>query len=122
MAEAESAQRGFLLSENKAYLAPYEQARLRTEPLLQQLLTFPGVERQSALKQADKLIHQKFEELEETIQLTKNGQKEKAMRIFESGEGLAYTTEIHAILGDGKRTKRSLKRNRSSLWKPCNRR
>ncbi len=98
LAEAESAQRGFLLAEDKAYLAPYENARKRSGPLLEQLLAYPGPERQAEFRRIEGLIQKKFTELDQTIQLTRLGQTEQAMRIFESGTGFAYMLDIHQSL------------------------
>jgi PAS domain S-box-containing protein len=94
LAEAESGQRGFLLSEDSVYLKPYEAAHLRIDPLVQQLKEFDGSDRKATLQQVEELIRRKFLEMEKTLDLARAGQKSEAMKVFTDGSGRLYMMEI----------------------------
>jgi PAS domain S-box-containing protein len=94
LAEAESGQRGFLLSEDSVYIKPYEEARLRIEPLMQKLQAFEGEERRATLQRVEELIGKKFQEMEETLELARTGRKAEAMKVFTEGSGRLYMKDI----------------------------
>lgn len=94
LAEAESGQRGFLLSEDPVYIKPYEEARLRIEPLMQKLQAFDGDERRATLIKVEELIGKKFQEMEATLALARTGRKVEAMKVFSDGSGRIYMKEI----------------------------
>ncbi|HET9238652.1 MAG TPA: ATP-binding protein [Oligoflexus sp.] len=98
LSEAESSQRGFLLSEDTVYLKPFEEARLRLEPLMQRLKDFDGTERKASLQKVEELIAEKFLEMDQTLQLARTGHKDEAMKVFADGSGRIYMIGIRSEL------------------------
>ncbi|RTL52820.1 MAG: response regulator [Bradyrhizobiaceae bacterium] len=88
--DAETGQRGFLLTERMEYLAPYEgavrQFREQIEEVGSEIADNP-VQIQS-LATLRLLANDKLEELRQTIQLTQGGQKDEALALVVSDKGL----------------------------------
>lgn len=111
LGEAETGQRGFLLSGRDSYLLPYEGAVQRLPQLLQALegLSIADAALDAHVARARDAIAAKFEELADTVRLYRDGQRGAALALFDSDRGLdmmeAARTEIHAVL-DAIRTER----------------
>ncbi len=73
--DAETGQRGFLLTNREAYLAPFDQARnaLPGDLLVLRQLTLDNAEHQLAITTLTPIIQAKLDELAETIRLTRSG-------------------------------------------------
>ena len=87
--DAETGQRGYLLTIDKRYLEPYTNARARIDKLLinLQLLTSDNISQQDRLLQINSLIDKKLNELDETITLVVTQQRPVAIDIVKSGKG-----------------------------------
>lgn len=99
--DAERGQRGFLLTGDPAYLAPYQQGIddiARTQAQLAGL-----VEGRQQLDALRKLIAVKLRELRETVDLTKQGKTAAALEIVRSNLGettmAAITTAVSELVG-----------------------
>ncbi len=83
--EAESSQRGYLLTLDPTYLEPFTDAERKTPPLLADLASsWPGDPRSMVLRD---VLAAKFAELGETIRLARSGDQAGAMRIVRSNAG-----------------------------------
>ncbi|TLU71390.1 CHASE3 domain-containing protein [Lichenicoccus roseus] len=98
--DAETGQRGYLLTGDDDYLLPYEQALGRVTFLqgdLQRLTADNAVE-QDRLRQLSPILQRKLEELAQTVQLKRDGSTDEAMRIVQTKAGLHNTQRISSIL------------------------
>jgi len=102
LGEAETGQRGYLLTGNKSYLAPHTQSTARLKNVLSRLqaLTVDNIEQQQRLKEINPLIHKKLNELEETIALVKDQRNQEALDIVIRGKGKKLMEQIAAIIDD----------------------
>jgi PAS domain S-box-containing protein len=100
--DAETGQRGFLLTGDERYLAPSPAAAADTiEAHLTALRGFaadrPGMERQLAALEIP--IRDKLEELRETIRLRREKGADAALRLVLTGRGRRDTEQIRSVLG-----------------------
>lgn len=98
--KAETGQRGYLLTGNDEYLAPYESA-LGQVGFLQgelQRLTADNRIEQQRLKTLTPILQRKLEELAQTIQLRRTDGLQAALKIVLSNLGKDYTQQIEATL------------------------
>ncbi|HEV2563815.1 MAG TPA: CHASE3 domain-containing protein, partial [Microvirga sp.] len=94
---AESAQRGFVVTANEIYLAPYDVARSEAERRrtdLQQV--FAGhPQDQAAVTRLGEIVDEKFAEMDEVIGLIRAGQVEEAQAVFRTNRGKALMDEAN---------------------------
>jgi len=93
--EAESSQRGYLLTDNPTYLAPYRDAAARLPSLLHGLsAAIPDDPELPAWRAA---IDAKLGELAQTVQLATTGKRDQALADVGSGRGLRSMEQVRAI-------------------------
>jgi len=94
--DAETGQRGFLLTSNPAFLAPYDLARSQLPAAIRQLnrdgVSVPGSKLES-------LSAAKLRELETTIAMARGGKRDAALALVSSGSGKRYMDEIREEFG-----------------------
>lgn len=87
--DAETRQRGYLLSKSPSYLAPFQKAVENAPGALEQfrraIETLP-IDKSDGTR-AEKLTHEKIAELTRTVQLAENGRIAEAMQLVASGRG-----------------------------------
>ena len=98
--EAESSQRGYLLTSDEKFLTPYRQA---SADMLAKELTFEAaIDGNPFIKvdvpQLQKLISNKVAELQQTIDLVEAGQRDEALEILRSDVGRTLMADIHSML------------------------
>ncbi len=96
--DAETGQRGYLLTGDESYLAPYLAARARLDAsagLVRGLLGDPG-----ALNTTLELGRAKLAELEETIELKRAGRGEEALALMRSGRGKDLMEQIRLAVSN----------------------
>ena len=100
--DAETGQRGFLLTGDARYLAPYSDAVMETPRLLQRLKNAMGsrADMTSRIRNIDALVAQKLSELKTTIDLRRTGRAAEALTIVETDLGKAWMDQIRAISGE----------------------
>ncbi len=80
--DAETGQRGFLLTQERSYLEPFNSAEARVGSTIAQLkalvLNSPHIYQR--VEQIDQLMHAKLEELQQTIALVEEGRPDAATR------------------------------------------
>jgi len=98
--DAETGQRGYLLTLSKEYLEPYNLGKTQSLSSYKSLktLTKDNQNQQNILFQIDKLIIRKFDELAQTIQLTKLNNKEEALVIVNNDSGKQIMDDIRILI------------------------
>jgi CHASE3 domain sensor protein len=100
LVDAETGQRGFLLTHKPAYLEPYEAARERIPQQLRELraLTADNPAQQERLTAAEKDIQNRVDLLAETVRLGLAGDYEAALTVVNSDRGKAIMDRIRGQL------------------------
>lgn len=99
MKDAETGQRGYLLTANSAYLEPYHNGVLIAKESFIRLksLTSDNPEQQDILNSIESQMLLKFEELEETIELVQADNNEKAVQVVGDNRGKQYMDNIRSL-------------------------
>ncbi len=96
---AETSQRGFLLTRDPAYLAPYDAARTEFEASLSELRTrLPDDPPRAPLAGIARIGAGKFGEMDRTIDLAKSGSFDAAVAVVRLGQGAALMNELRAAV------------------------
>jgi CheY-like chemotaxis protein/signal transduction histidine kinase/CHASE3 domain sensor protein len=116
--DAETGQRGFLLSGEESYLEPYSNARASLGGLLASVrsLVSDNTGQQQRLATIERLVTQKMAELEETIALARGGNRAGALAVVRSDRGQAAMERIRALIGDLSESERALLAQRQNAW------
>ncbi|MEJ0046204.1 MAG: CHASE3 domain-containing protein [Rhodospirillales bacterium] len=99
--DAETGQRGYLLTGNNDYLAPYTAALERVTFLEGELqrLTADNPAQQARLRALGPLMQRKLEELAQAAQLRRDDGIEAAMRVVRTDVGRVLMTQLEGTLG-----------------------
>ena len=114
--DAESAQRGYILTGQESYLTPYNQARAALPGQLDDLQALTAGEpgQQERLAQVRALIDSKLNELQSTIDLRRNNQTDEAIQIVLSGQGEDTMNAIQSLISQMEQTEDTLLTQRSA--------
>ncbi|WP_436262065.1 CHASE3 domain-containing protein [Mesorhizobium caraganae] len=98
--EAETSQRGYLLTGEKSYLQPYRQAIEAIPGQLARIdgMTAPDDQLIQQINRIKEALSQKQAELAETIALYESGNAAKALELVRSGQGKAAMDQIRASM------------------------
>jgi signal transduction histidine kinase len=98
--EAESSQRGFLLSGEGAYLAPYEEVRAKVPPQLERVrrLTSSEPGQAALLARLSTAIAGRLAEIDETVTLARSGRRDEALSIVRTDRGRELMETITGLL------------------------
>ena len=98
MQDAETGQRGYLLTGKTSYLEPYLQAHAQAGAELTQLRSALAAERRSGeLADAPSLVASKFAELDETVGLARQGLKSKALAVVDTDRGKRFMDQLRVV-------------------------
>jgi len=102
MVDAETGQRGYLLTGDPSYLEPYDNARAAIPSAIDSLrrITAEDAEQQARVAELDSLIAAKLEELAATIALRQHGGAEAALPMVRSNRGKHTMDEARSLLAD----------------------
>jgi PAS domain S-box-containing protein len=108
--DAETGQRGFLITGEERYLAPYLNAAGATEMRLHalQALTSGDPSRRQRLDSLSSLVTDKFLELGETIRMRREGARDAVLHRILTGRGLRLMQEIRSVIATMKSEDREL--------------
>jgi len=108
--DAETGQRGYLLTGDVSYLEPYTNAQHNIPKLFNDLrnLTSDNPNQMRRIDQAESYTSSKFTELQKTIDLRKIGHVDDAMKIVVSGEGKKYMDGLRQLTDQMSREERDL--------------
>ncbi|WP_394223475.1 CHASE3 domain-containing protein [Alteromonas gracilis] len=107
---AETGQRGYLLTLDKRYLAPYLLGKANVTKQLTALKTktSDNQQHQQLLEELGELISKKLTELQQTIDLAEQGEVNSALAVVKSDIGQALMEDIRGKLAQFKATERAL--------------
>ena len=99
--DAETGQRGFLLTGDSAYLAPYDAAlgQVGALQIALQRLTADSPAQQDRLRALAPLLQLKLQELAQTMQVRRDTGLDAALQMVRTNAGRGYMTGIRAVLG-----------------------
>lgn len=102
--DVETGQRGYLLTNDKAYLQPYDAAKASIGQLQSELLnlTRDNPEQQALAKEADTLIAKRIAISENTIELFDSGKRDEALDLLRSGRGKAVMDQLRLVIANSK--------------------
>lgn len=97
---AESSQRGFLLTGNEIYLAPYDTAKTRARQVLDDLgrLIPPEAPNRAMLPRLSQALVEKVAEMDDSIALRSAGRDADALALLQSNRGKTLMDEINVFL------------------------
>jgi CheY-like chemotaxis protein/CHASE3 domain sensor protein len=98
--DAETGQRGYLLTGRETYLEPYNNARADVPGQLQELrrLAASNPRQQELLSQIQRFSDQKFNELEDTIVLKRAGNSEGALAVVNTDRGKIVMDRLRDVV------------------------
>lgn len=98
---AETGQRGYLLTSEPRYLAPFESAGRNVKPRLESLAAVfqDDVSAKSAVDNIRSTVQAKMDELSETVELKKSGKSAEALAIVTSDRGKDLMDQIRSQIG-----------------------
>lgn len=94
---AESSQRGFLMTGNEIYLAPYDTSKAVAQRQILEVkrLLEPYPESATPVERLTTIVAEKFAEMDETIRLKRARQNDEAMAIFATNRGKTLMDEAN---------------------------
>jgi two-component sensor histidine kinase len=97
---AESSQRGFLLTGNEIYLAPYDTAKTRARQELDDLsrMISPDAPNRAMLPRLSEAVGEKIAEMDNTIALKSAGRDADALALLQRNRGKTLMDEINVFL------------------------
>jgi CheY-like chemotaxis protein/CHASE3 domain sensor protein len=116
--DAETGQRGYLLTGNDVYLEPYTAAKaaLADEFTALRGLLANRPQQQKRLEALQTVAAQKMDELDSTVSLRRSGQGEAALAVVRSNRGKVYMDRIRAAAGEMDASERQLVFQRGEEW------
>src|SRR5476649_146737 len=99
MKDAETGQRGYLLTGDLAYLEPFQGASDSVPVTLAEMrtLTADNANQVARMAQLETLTTAKFSELKRTIELRKSGHADEALKVVLGGVGKGYMDNLRAV-------------------------
>ena len=98
--DAETGQRGYLLTGQKPYLAPYQGALARIDNHLAQLkqLTEDNPRQQARIARLEELLHRRIDLLTQAIEIRDRGGEDAVASFILSGSGKAAMDQIRQVI------------------------
>jgi signal transduction histidine kinase/DNA-binding response OmpR family regulator/CHASE3 domain sensor protein len=121
--DAETGQRGFLLTDDESYLQPYESARAALPGELESLrrLTAGNPRQQQRLDELERDTRTKMAELEQTVTLRRAGNLAAALAIVRTDRGREAMIRTTAVISDMQAEERGLLAERETAWDAASR-
>jgi methyl-accepting chemotaxis protein len=113
--DAETGQRGYLLTGAESYLEPYQTARPQIRSLYEEVrrLTSDNAEQQQRLQTLAPLLDTKLAELQQTIDLRRGQGLDAALKIVTTDAGKTTMDRVRAVIADVDRAETALLDRRS---------
>jgi methyl-accepting chemotaxis protein len=123
MVDTETGQRGFIIVDQETFLEPYIQGQEDVKSLLEEIqdLTRDNPIQQENLDVLQQLIDIELKQLDEVIQLKRNGNEKELTARFAAGEGKQKMDEIRAAITDMIRVEEKLLTDRNSMMEEISR-
>jgi methyl-accepting chemotaxis protein len=113
--DAETGQRGYVITGDEAYLEPYHTGSAGVLNVIKDLrqLTADNPNQQKRIDAAEPLINAKLTELKQTIDLRRAGNVDETVKIIRSGEGKRFMDDLRRILDEMENEERTLLKQRA---------
>lgn len=117
--DAETSQRGFLLTGTESYLSPYNQARAALPGEIAKLrgLLSDNPDQLQRLSQIERVVADKLEELAETVSRRRNGDTAGALAVVQSDRGKMFMDRVRVLTRDMEEQERDLLASRQADWR-----
>src|SRR6266436_10259137 len=119
LVDAETGQRGYLLTGDQAYLEPYREAIKNLDEVMGQLkvLAAGNSDQQKHVQALEPLIEKKLAELQMSIDLRRKAGFAAAIQVVLAGHGKQWMDEIRVVLGEMRDEGNDLRRIRTQEMK-----
>ncbi|MEP7246324.1 MAG: CHASE3 domain-containing protein, partial [Gammaproteobacteria bacterium] len=116
--DAETGQRGFLLTGDESYLEPYNKATAALQGILKKVraLTQDNPQQLQRLEELQQYSIDKMAELAKTIELRRSGATQSAQSIVRSDRGKVAMDRILSLIGEMEGEERGLLTSRQAEW------
>lgn len=116
MKDAETGQRGFVITGDEEYLEPYESGRTSVEKLVKDLreLTADNPRQQKRIDDLEPLVEAKLAELKRTVDLRRSAGFEETKKVVQGGVGKKAMDDIRQVLNQMDLEERELLKQRAS--------
>jgi CHASE3 domain sensor protein/uncharacterized protein YukE len=113
--DAETGQRGYVITSEESYLEPYNGAVEGLPKLIQELreLTADSPNQQKRIDEAEPLIAEKLAELKKTVELRRAGSFEDTAKVIRTGVGKKYMDDVRVVLSQMDHEERDLLKQRA---------
>jgi CHASE3 domain sensor protein len=113
--DAETGQRGFVITADEAFLEPYVGAVSELPKVLKELreLTADNPNQQKRLDDVEPLVAQKLAELKRTVEMRRTAGFEPTQKVVQGGEGKRAMDDIRRVMAQMDREERDLLRQRA---------
>jgi signal transduction histidine kinase len=100
LSDAETGSRGYVITGDARYLAPYQAARAEVARLIDELqrLTADNPRQQHRLARLEPLVANKFDVMQQTVMLRSRGDYTGAVQLVRSGRGLAMMDSVRQLI------------------------
>jgi signal transduction histidine kinase/CheY-like chemotaxis protein/CHASE3 domain sensor protein len=118
IADAETGQRGFMITKEDAYLAPYNKAQGTVQAQLQELASVIGdnPEQRLRMQELEQLVKSKMDELAQTVELTRNAENQRALQLMRSDIGRQTMERIRVVISQIEGAERQVLATRDQEW------
>jgi signal transduction histidine kinase len=116
--EAETSQRGYLLTRKDAYLEPFQRSVDAIPPLQREILDLTHDEKaeRDKLTEVNALVALKLSEMERTVKLASGGDFDRSLAIVEGDEGRQLSDKLHAAFASLNTIVSAQMEQRSRQW------
>src|SRR5215470_16792793 len=116
--DAETSQRGFLLTHDEQYLALYDVAAATLPQALAVVreLVVDNPAQRDRMDQLEDLTHSKLAELKKTVDLGRGGRVDEAIALVREDHGKVLMDQIRALSDDIRDTERAILESRTRDW------
>jgi methyl-accepting chemotaxis protein len=113
--DAETGQRGYVITGDEAFLDPYKQANGEIAQTVKELreLTVDNPNQQKRMDEAETVVAAKLSELKRTIEMRKNAGFEQTAKFIQAGEGKKQMDDLRRILAQMEQEERGLLKQRA---------
>jgi signal transduction histidine kinase/CheY-like chemotaxis protein/CHASE3 domain sensor protein len=118
LGDAETGQRGFVLTNEDRYLEPYNRAREALQAQMRDLrdLTADNPEQGARLDELDQVVRRKMDELAQTVAYQRVGENRKALELVRSDVGKEAMDRIRVVVSQIEGAERQLLASRQVNW------
>ena len=116
LTDAETGQRGFVITGDEAYLDPYRSGTAAVPKLIEDLraLTTDNLNQQRRIAEAEPIIEAKFAELKRTVEMRRTLGFDATEKVVASNEGKQYMDNLRRILAAMEQEERDLLQQRAA--------